>query len=366
MIKPNFPLPPMAMSLLPMTLVLLCGCGIFGGDDDEDVQRTRLDLSGDYQGTLLVIPDHCDVHVSGTVRFLDERDSSLVIGSDVTFLMEDNAQLSFFSAPVVAQGTPPIMKALETDARWRRLTLEGTRTFAFDGWSFQQGREGVLLNGSKAQFTECSFDDMLIYGIYNTAGDSLLINDCQFEDCGTALYVTNGNTIVNRTRFIAGVDGQYGACNQEAGLVLEDCYIEGYASAGVWMVGDGQSASYNTIEHCHFYSCSDGVYNGTGRTFNFQFNIVENCVWHGVRIRLQNTGMPLLIANNHLLPCTQGWPLRFDNGPDLDVTGNWWGSADSSAVAALVYDSHLNPEGNGFAVYTPFATGPILGVGPRD
>jgi len=191
------------------------------------------------------------------------------------------------------------------------------------------------------------------------------MDQCNFTNCATAFFTENGHAVVTHSSFNAGTTGQYGLSNQEAGLVVEDCTIEGYASAGVWLDGDGASASYNTIEHCLFRSCSDGVFNGTGRWFVFRHNIVENSVWHGVRIRLQNTGMPLVIDGNNLLPCTQGWPLRFDNGPDLNATNNWWGTTDAELVAQRVYDSRLNPQGNGFVTYEPFALEPFAGAGPR-
>lgn len=347
----------------------MCGFifyGCWNDDEDDSSVRIRVELGGDLSQEHIIIEDHSDVYINGVTRFLSTADSALIVGNDVVFHMSANAEIMFFANPIVSnEDDAPMIKRAQEDAAWSQVTLQGEAPFRFIGWSFQGGNRGLVIDATQVKLESCSFKSMNSYGIYNSSGDSLIITDCDFQRCRTSIYTEDGNLTLMRTNIQGGNEGEIGVFNQRARAHIEDTVITDESIAGLYLTGGSDTEASTWVEYSYFALCNSGVYSESSRPFHFQHNVVENCVYHGLYLRLHITGMPFTISDNHLLDCTIGWPLRYDNGIELDVTNNWWGTDDSLEVSTRIHDGRSNPEVVGIANYTPYALMPFSSVGPR-
>jgi hypothetical protein len=65
--------------------------------------------------------------------------------------------------------------------------------------------------------------------------------------------------------------------------------------------------------------------------------------------------------NSNIVP-NSGYAVKFELGHyppsrTYDMTGNYWGTTDSTAIAALIWDGHDSAQIDDFIGYVPFAGG---------
>jgi hypothetical protein len=78
-----------------------------------------------------------------------------------------------------------------------------------------------------------------------------------------------------------------------------------------------------------------------------------------------NTGRLLITANNIYNNYWYNLSLGEKQLWDLDVTGNWWGTADAETIMHSIFDKNREPE-LGRAIFIPYANKPVRGVGSED
>ena len=78
-----------------------------------------------------------------------------------------------------------------------------------------------------------------------------------------------------------------------------------------------------------------------------------------------NTGRLLITANNIYNNYWYNLSLGEKQLWDLDVTGNWWGTADAEVIRYSIFDKNRDPE-LGKALFIPYAEKPVEGVKIED
>jgi parallel beta-helix repeat protein len=96
-------------------------------------------------------------------------------------------------------------------------------------------------------------------------------------------------------------------------------------------------------------------------------NIAERSRNGGILIRKH--AHPVITGNDILNNSGDGgiYDIQNDNDssqPDIDATGNWWGTTDANAIEARIYHNS-DDSALGIVQYTPFADGPV-GEGPSS
>ncbi len=211
--------------------------------------------------------------------------------------------------------------------------------------------------------------------------DDCVVQDCSFEhsDGGTAIIISSLGNVhscqisdcsIQGARY--GVRVGYGA----QGISIRNTSID----AAYWGVVLDQS-SIGLVESCSITNTQDVsalILNGSQVTLlDSKFDggsyglDVNGGIAIGTGIVVSNTTITALYLNgtgqatihgSHILPAA-GLAFKssvYAGTPALiDLTGNYWGTTDSAAIAASIHDSQDDPALHCTVLYEPFANGPV-------
>ena len=244
-------------------------------------------------------------------------------------------------------------------------------------------------------------------GIY-WAGGTLNVESCQFRGrdpnfYAVYLFVDNGSVSDCAFDLVGGGGSAIGILNSQGnvqGLEIANCSIDG-AEFGV-RVGYGapnihirdttmnvtftgvvfESYSTGTVSKCHITGAQEsGLISTTGSSVSIVDSEIDDAGkglyvsnWGTIassRTIVSGTSFAALalsswgqisVTGSHILPAA-GWAVycyAFSWSPmTVNLTGNYWGTTDSDAIAALIYDSHDDPAVPYSVVYAPYANGPL-------
>lgn len=136
---------------------------------------------------------------------------------------------------------------------------------------------------------------------------------------------------------------------------LEDCTVRGNIDG--CRLGQGRM----TIRHCLFEGNSGKGINFRNTDVEITGNIIRD---NGSGIFLFETDRSLHIHGNNLYRNLENFRLGDFFTGDVQLAGNWWGTADPQGAAASVYDRKRDPA-LGRVTLDP-ATAWVAGAGPRD
>lgn len=180
--------------------------------------------------------------------------------------------------------------------------------------------------------------------------------------------------------------------SSDPGNELENCQFE-YAYTGVMIhyanVAISNSLFNNNrrgihftstdlpVDHCSFVDNQIGVYfvRYEGKVRFSNNDITRNEI--GVQFVRQHINLvdfdridqgkepPLFADNNIHNNQKYNFSLGEDQDRDIDVAGNWWGTADRKAIAELIYDRN-HDQTLGRIFFEPFLTAPVKDAGLRS
>jgi len=252
------------------------------------------------------------------------------------------------------------------------------KELAVRGLSIENVYDGVFRYGGALTFLECEVRNcdagitaltdggMLIeacrflandgYGVitFGPARD-ILVHNCYFADTEAGVSFNNGtlNALVEKCEFRGGLvgasiqvnsSGQVSNCRfTEVGNFGIDVAIASYGVlTGNTIVNGGNSLGVDS--GC--YVTGSGNLFGCGRfsTLRIAHSTVD---LHGNHIL--NTGASSVWLEAYLS----------DPVVQLDLTGNYWGTADSTTIAGWIHDGNDDPSIHAFVQYEPFSAVPL-------
>lgn len=182
------------------------------------------------------------------------------------------------------------------------------------------------------------------------------IADCTFNGILGPIGYALGSTGTVRDVTITDAYYQGVAVGWDATVALENVSITCLPSAAGVLVGSGAMATLESVR------CEGGQYGLTAAGFRAISG--RNLALAGATVAAFRSHGPGTVAlrQSHLLPASGLAVDAFRYGPDygvLDLTGNWWGTTDPDAIAALIRDGNDDPVNRAYVDYHPFAGGEV-------
>lgn len=214
---------------------------------------------------------------------------------------------------------------------------------------------GIFIYNVDAIVRDCAFEWLsFAVDIYQQT-DSCLIDNCSMRGCRIGVEVgPMSEGFIMRNSSLEDVTFGIQFQMQSRGRI-ENCSIAALWSYAVW-VGAGAvvEIAQTTISGGHHgIVISGGTVTGEGIVIT---DSTEATL-------LVNSGGLASIHRSHILPASSGWAFRSENydGPltAIDLSDNFWGTADPEAIAASIGDNHIWDDLQCQVIYEPFSSVPV-------
>jgi len=210
--------------------------------------------------------------------------------------------------------------------------------------------------------------------------DSLMVNDCDFELNGGAIGITthppSGNISVLSCTFL-GYGIGIGAIETN-GINVEGCQFENLAVGAQFDYGTtgslsncqflnslviGFEMSYNSYVEIHdvyFTGSKEGMRISSGSDLIGSRVVIENST--GISILLMSQAY-VNLTESHIFPSILDkavWAQGFlSEHVTQDFRGNYWGTSDPVAIAAMIQDSNDDPSIHTTVLFEPYSGEPV-------
>lgn len=238
----------------------------------------------------------------------------------------------------------------------------GADTLVLKNSDFSYNSTGLgILGGMYAKIDSCNFDHNTNYGAspvingglhYCTFSYNYTGLECQFSLVKNSSFHDNTfgvNTYSCCSSFIDCV-----ANHNYTGMILggQDITVKQTVADSNSGAGIVVNSSRDSVINCETNYNGAGVYDTNPDGFWPNY-ILKNT------IEYNHNGVQLTIANDHF-SCNKicsnlQWNLLYDGVDNVDVSNNYWCTADSAATQALIYDGHTDVS-YGLASFMPLDT----------
>lgn len=225
--------------------------------------------------------------------------------------------------------------------------------------SFSMGSCGIWAgtNASHINVSNSTFSDCM-WGI-NISGGNIHVDNCHFNRCRYAINSFTGSYRVTNSSFAGG----------NYGIWVDNWNIDNYCANSVFL-DNGVAIVRCTyvlnniiigskvygVETCTFVFNNQIWFNNIGIERSVDSAAHNSIAYNKIGVDYQyNTGPFPSFKYNCIAHNTDHD--FFVNGPDLDVSDNYWGTTDSATIAAGVYDFY-DVSTMGKLIFTPFLTTP--------
>ncbi len=295
------------------------------------------------------------------------KDNLTFIGSgrDVTILGPLTYRGAYSEKPKVfcsfggysARISDMTISQVEAGILWERgdLSVQGCRFYADSPECF-----GMQLLTDSCQVADCSFDEPnggMAVLVINQLGNMQLfrISDCDIvgADYGIQVGYAATHVVIERT----SISGPYWGVviDQGSSVSIERVVVNGATDRSLLVA----SASAAAIRDSEFRGGIWGITAASGSTIDATGIVISETTSAALRFHLNAEAT---INGSHILPASG---LAFDcysyssTPVTIDLTGNFWGTTDSAAIAAMIHDSIDDPALHCTVLYEPFANGPV-------
>jgi hypothetical protein len=233
--------------------------------------------------------------------------------------------------------------------------------------------DGMYIGSGNVEVTESSFQGC--EGGISSFGRCAVYN-CTFLDCAEGVLTFGANGVQIRGSSFYSCSLGVSINNTSTGALVEDCrFTGGGGGVGVTEFSDC------VVTNCTISDCGSGLVGNWFASMVAEGNRVSRCV-NGVYLLAQcrisgsgnvfdggdNATLFLLhsyadLHGNHILKGS-GWAVRLDGyvtQPEIfvDLTGNYWGTADRDSIEAWIKDGNDDPSIHGFVKFEPFSPVPV-------
>jgi len=342
---------PTSRSLIYNSFPIINGNGIYGNTTYDmysynyfDAENVSLDMTGNWWGTT--DPTEIAINIYDNVDHATRSP-----------LVEFNDYLNAMN------GTPVAVNSLSGEFVSNTTLVSGTTYEILGNITVPLGVTLTIPEGVTLKFTAGTNSKLLVEGallvqgsiespVIFTSGQAVPApNDWQ----GIYIGATATKVVIDyaEVRYadrgiefkdVTAVDSVVGACDT---LCVRNTVIEDNYNSGIYISGSSPTIQNNTVQNNRYY----GIYIADAS------NPVIN---NGNIITGQNYGVYIVPASRSLVnnpaPMINGNGIYGNTSYDLyaynyfdaisvelDVTGNWWGTTDSTVIAAKVYDNVDNP-----------------------
>lgn len=186
-------------------------------------------------------------------------------------------------------------------------------------------------------------------------GRDITFENCSFPGYGNGVFVTDGsqNTRFIGCRFSRSTHAMI--FDQMAQGSMSDCSFEGI-QANAFTI---RASAHVGLDRVRIDGASTGIAAFSGAVVTGTNMILGDTRSEGL---LACCNSFVTITNSHFLPA-QGYAVRcvstWASASILNLTGNYWGTADAEAIRALIWDANDTSETNGVVSFEPFTDGPV-------
>jgi hypothetical protein len=143
--------------------------------------------------------------------------------------------------------------------------------------------------------------------------------------------------------------------DQQATGSVSDCRVA-KVELDAFLAGANSDVS---IDHLFVDSAVRGLKVDMGSDLRGRDVVIENTTTESL---LVSSNSNVKLNNSHILPAA-GWAVRGYSYSGiqyvLDLTGNYWGTTDSEAIAGLIWDGNDDPGLHYTVQFVPFANGQV-------
>ena len=217
---------------------------------------------------------------------------------------------------------------------------------------------GMLLWPMGATIRNCTVDTHFAGHAcaIGAGGRDVTFENCSFPGYGDGVSAVDGsqNTRIHGCQFVHSYNAVI--FDQQARGSMSDCTFDGIQAKAITVMGGAQL-------DMNFVNINSSMETGMA--------VVAGGIVTGTNVVLQGTSGDGLwvccnafvtLNNSHFLPssgravrCTDRWA----SDHILDLTGNYWGTADSQAISNAIWDSVDDPQVNCTVQFVPFANGQV-------
>lgn len=186
-------------------------------------------------------------------------------------------------------------------------------------------------------------------------GRDITFENCSFPGFGNGVFVTDGS---QNTRFIGCqfVRSNHAVIfDQMAQGSMSDCSFEGI-QANAFTIRNGAHVGLDMVR---IEGASTGIATFSGAVVTGRNVVLQDTRSEGL---LACCNSFVTLTNSHFLPA-QGYAVRcvstWASASILDLTGNYWGTADGAAISNSIWDAVDEASINCTVQFAPFADGPV-------